>query len=141
MRRAKPLLAAAVLVLILAAGPAAGPARAQEDISALDGTWDFFAYGYYEVFTTFCHGTIRLEKGSIVAGHGSYHTAPATFRGHLALDQSGLITGRVAGRWGESETFNYSLVSGRANPPRETIVASGLDHNGWGCIYYLIRID
>ena len=141
MRIAKPLAAVLVLALILAAGPSPEPARAQPHISELDGTWDFFAYGYYEVFTTFCHGTIRLEKGSIVTGHGSYHTAPASFRGHLALDETGLISGQVAGRWSESDTFDYSLVSGRANPQKDTIVASGQDHNGWGCIYYLVRID
>jgi hypothetical protein len=141
MRRTRLLVTAVVLALTLAVSPVAGPALAQPHINDLNGTWDFFAYGYYEVFTTFCHGTIRLEKGSIVAGHGSYHTAPATFRGHLALDENGLITGQVAGRWSESDSFDYSLVSGRANPPRDTIVASGQDHNGWGCIYYLVRID
>ncbi len=124
------------LFIILAA---ASPLRAQQTTADLNGTWDFFAYGYYEVFTTYCFGTLTVDNGAVTGGSGSYHSAPTGFGGGLSMAPDGKITGSVWGAYTEN-WFEYTILSGRMNPDGDTIVASGYDQRSWMCIYYFVRV-
>ena len=90
----KTLTLILALFLLLAAAPGL---MAQQTVTDLNGTWDFFAYGYYEVFTTYCFGTLTVDNGAVTGGSGNYHSAPTGFGGGLSLDQDGEITGSGLG--------------------------------------------
>ena len=125
-----------LLIILLAASPA----LAQQTTDDLNGTWDFFAYGYYEVFTTYTYGTLTVDNGAVTGGNGSYHSAPTGFGGGLSIGPDGNITGSVWGAYTE-DWFEYTILSGRMNPDGDTIVASGSDQRSWMCIYYFVRVE
>lgn len=118
----------------------ASPLQAQQTTDDLNGTWDFFAYGYYEVFTTYSYGTITVDNSAVTGGNGSYHSAPTHFGGGLRIGPDGNITGSVFGAYTDEDWFEYTILSGRMNPDGNTIVASGTNHKSWMCIYYFIRV-
>lgn len=136
MTHKKTLTFVLTLFLCLAAVPGA---MAQQTTADLNGTWDFFAYGYYEVFTTYCFGTLTVDNSAVTGGSGSYHSAPTGFGGGMYVGEDGEITGSVWGAYSEN-SFEYKILSGRMNPDHDTIVASGTDHKGWMCIYYFVRV-
>ena len=119
---------------------AAFPVQAQQTTADLNGTWDFFAYGYYEVFTTYCFGTLTVDNSAVTGGSGNYHSAPTGFGGGLHIGDDGDISGSVYGAY-SGNSFEYTIVSGRLNPDGDTVVASGTDQNGWMCIYYFVRVE
>jgi len=118
----------------------AAPAGAAFEGPDLDGNWEFFALGYYEVFTTYCFGSLTVLDGEIVAGSGQYHSAPTTFRGSLGLSPGGQVVGNIAGRYDGGE-YHYEFVSGQMNPRKDTIVGSGRNHNWWMCTFYLVKTN
>ena len=106
----------------------------------LDGKWEFFALGYYEVFTTYCFGSLTIEGGEIVAGEGQYHSAPTRFRGSLGLSPGGQVVGNIAGTY-DGGAYHYEFVSGQMNPRKDTIVGSGRNHSWWMCTFYLVKTN
>ena len=136
MNKKKTILLLAGIFVILSV---AAPLQAQQTTSDLNGTWDFFAYGYYEVFTTYCFGTITVDNSAVTGGSGNYHSAPTGFGGGLHIGEDGDITGSVFGAY-DGNSFEYTILSGRLNPDADTIVASGTDQNSWMCIYYFVRV-
>ena len=136
MKNIRTLAILGGLFIILSA---ASPIQAQQTTEDLNGTWDFFAYGYYEVFTTYSYGTITVDHSAVTSGSGSYHSAPTNFGGGLHVAADGNITGSVFGAYSE-DWFEYTILSGRMNPDGDTIVASGHNQSSWMCIYYFVRV-
>lgn len=135
MKRIGLSLIALLLLLSLA-----GPARAQFQSSDLDGKWEVFILGYYEVFTTYAFGTLTVETTRIVDGSGQYHSAPAEYGGALNLNADGSVNARIEGYY-TGGSFGFDLLSGRMNPRKDTIVGSGRNDSWWMCTFYLIRTE
>ena len=131
-------LIAAIVILVLAP---AGPASAQFQTSDLDGNWEFFVLGYYEVFTTYAFGDIKVDTGLITQGIGQYHSSEAEYGGALNLAADGSLTGQISGSYNGGEAFFYDILSGRMNPRKDTIVGSGRTHSWWMCTFYLIKTN
>ncbi len=129
-----------LVIMILILIPA-HPASAGFATSDLDGNWEFFALGYYEVFTTYAFGTLKVENGQITAGSGQYHSSPAEYGGALNLAANGSLTGQVNGSFIDGGSFSYDILSGRMNPRKDTIVGSGRNHKWWMCTFYLIKTN
>ena len=126
------------LALVLGA---AGPASAGFDTSDLDGNWEFFALGYYEVFTTYAFGSLTINTGLITGGSGQYHSSPAQYGGAINLAADGSLTAEISGTYGGGDAFSYQILSGRMNSRKDAIVGSGQDHRWWMCTFYLIKTN
>ena len=128
-----------LIALLLALAPA-GVARAQFQTSDLNGKWEVFILGYYEVFTTYAFGSLTVDTAQIVDGSGQYHSSPASFGGAINLNQDGSVNARIEGYYGGG-SFGYDLLTGRMNPRKDTIVGSGRNDSWWMCTFYLIKAD
>ena len=136
MKRLFLTLAAVVLLLV-----PVGPASAGFDTADLDGNWEFFALGYYEVYTTYAFGSLTFDTGLIIQGSGQYHSSPAQYGGGLNLAGDGSLTGQISGTYADGESFSYQILSGRMNSRKDAIVGSGQNHLWWMCTFYLIKTN
>ncbi len=92
----------------------------QEDLT---GNWNFFAMGYYEVFSTYNWGSVVLDADS-VSGSGAHLGTQCTYRGALSVDANGLVNGQVDGIF-DSNTFSFSFYQGQMNANKDTIISTG----------------
>ncbi len=129
-----------LLILIALTMIPAGQARAQFQTSDLEGNWEVFILGYYEVFTTYAFGGLKVEGGLITQGSGQYHSSEAEYGGALNLAADGSLTGQISGSYAGGSFF-YDILSGRMNPRKDTIVGSGRTHTWWMCTFYLIKTN
>jgi hypothetical protein len=140
LKRPTTIIAILLLGLGLTLAPA-GPASAQFQTTDLDGKWELFALGYYEVFTTYAFGTLTIETGLITEGSGKYHSENATYGGGLNLAPSGTLNGSITGTRAGGGTFSYEIIAGQLNPRKDTIVGSGRSADWWKCTFYLIKTN